>query len=56
MLHGPGRELSAARDPELAQDIAHVRACRSGADDQLSRDLPIGETAANQLGHIAHAW
>ena len=50
-LGRPGDELGARADAELHVDVPEVELDRLGAEEELGRDLPVGEAVPHQATH-----
>jgi hypothetical protein len=52
LLAQQARQLGARADPELAVHVAQVELDGSGADEQLSRDLSVGQSLSDEPRHV----
>src|SRR5262245_24296505 len=52
---GPGRDLGAAREGELGEDVGDVTVDGSLRDDEPSADLAVGLTTGDEVGDLALA-
>ena len=53
---GESRGLGAAVDPELGEEVGHVRLHRAGTDKERFGDLPIRAALNQQAQDLAFAW